>query len=59
LAKTEVPAITGVCGKNEKQTISLDEGVTGGTFTLTAAPRRQATLPSMRRVPTFRPLWYC
>ena len=37
LAKTDVPAITGVCGKNEKQTISLDEGVTGGTFTLTAA----------------------
>ena len=37
LAKTDVPAITGVCGKNEKQTISRDEGVTGGTFTLTAA----------------------
>ena len=37
LAKTDVPAITGVCGKNEKQTISLDDGVTDGTFTLTAA----------------------
>lgn len=37
LAKTDVAAITGVCGKNEKQTISLDADVSGGTFTLTAA----------------------
>ena len=35
LAKTDVPAITGVCGKNEKQTITLDAGVSDGTFTLT------------------------
>ena len=35
LAKTDVPAITGVCGKNEKQTIGLDDGVSDGTFTLT------------------------
>ena len=35
LAKSNVPAITGVCGKNEKQTITLDSGVSDGTFTLT------------------------
>ena len=35
LAKCNVPAITGVCGKNEKQTITLDPGVSDGTFTLT------------------------
>ena len=35
LAKTDVPVITGVCGKNEKQTITLDSGVSDGTFTLT------------------------
>ena len=34
LAKTDVPVITGVCGKNEKQTI-MDSGVSDGTFTLT------------------------
>ena len=27
-------AISGVCGKNEKQTITLDAGVSDGTFTL-------------------------
>ena len=27
--------ITGVCGKNEKQTVTLDSGVSDGTFTLT------------------------
>jgi hypothetical protein len=35
LAKSNVPAITGVGGKNEKQTITLDPGVSDGTFTLT------------------------
>jgi putative methionine-R-sulfoxide reductase with GAF domain len=35
LAKTDVPALTGVCGKNEKQTITLDAGISDGTFTLT------------------------
>jgi hypothetical protein len=35
LAKSNVLAITGVCGKNEKQTITLDSGVSDGTFTLT------------------------
>ena len=35
LAKTDVPALTGVGGKNEKQTITLDAGVSDGTFTLT------------------------
>ena len=34
LAKTDVPPLTGVCGKNEKQTIGLDDGVSDGTFTL-------------------------
>lgn len=37
LSRTNAAAISGVCGKNEKQTISLDESVTGGTFTLEAA----------------------
>ena len=35
LAKTDVVSITGVCGKNEKQTITLNSGVSDGTFTLT------------------------
>jgi hypothetical protein len=35
LAKSNVLAITSVCGKNEKQTITLDSGVSDGTFTLT------------------------
>ena len=35
LAKTNVPTLTGVGGKNEKQTITLDAGVSDGTFTLT------------------------
>jgi hypothetical protein len=34
LAKTDVPAIAGVCGKNEKQSVGLDDGVSDGTFTL-------------------------
>ena len=34
-AKTDMAAITGVGGKNEKQTITLDVSVAGGTFTLT------------------------
>ena len=33
-ARTDVAAISGVCGKNEKQTITLDAGVSDGTFTL-------------------------
>jgi len=35
LARTDVPTISGVCGKNAKQTIAIDDGVTDGTFTLT------------------------
>ena len=35
LAATAVPAITGVCGQNEQQTVTLSSSVTGGTFTLT------------------------
>jgi hypothetical protein len=34
LAKTAVSAISGVCGKNEQQSVALDASVTGGTFTL-------------------------
>lgn len=34
-AKTDMAPITGVGGKNEKQTITLDVSVDGGTFTLT------------------------
>ena len=38
LAKRDVSLMVGDAGrKNEKQTISLDTGVSGGTFTLTAA----------------------
>ena len=35
LAKTDVPAITGVCGKNEKQTVVVTGGAAGDKLVLT------------------------
>ena len=35
LAKTDVPAITGVCGKNEKQTIVVTGGAADDKMVLT------------------------
>ena len=35
LAKTDVPAITGVCGKNEKQTVVVSGGAAGDKLVLT------------------------
>jgi hypothetical protein len=54
LTETAVPAITGVCGQNEQQSVSLDPSVTGGTFTLsfggetTTAIAYNATPPAVQ-----------
>ncbi len=34
-AHEDMAGITGVCGKNEKQTVAIDDASSGGTFTLT------------------------
>ena len=44
-AKTDMAAITGVAGKNEKQTITLDVSVDGGTFTLTYVDQTTGNIP--------------
>ena len=43
--ETDVGAITGVCSKNEKQHVSLDSDVTGGTFTLTYSGQTTGAIP--------------
>jgi len=44
LAKTNVVAITGVCGKNEKQTVGIPDTVDIGTFTLTYSGQTTAAI---------------
>ena len=44
LGKSDVDAITGACGKNEKQTISLPDTVDVGTFTLTLSGETTAPI---------------